>query len=93
MNTERPLRTPPIRRGFARVFVAFLFAFLVYVLSAGPAWWLVSRGALSTSTYWRIYEPIAFLDSSPGDIFYKYINWWASVIKVNNSQITPNERK
>ena len=58
--------------------VALAILFL-YVLSSGPVWWLHKHGVLSKSTFATIYRPIAFLDNSPHDIVYRYINWWSPV--------------
>ncbi len=69
------------------VWIAVLvFAVLVYLLSAGPVWWLVRRGVISKPAYSTIYAPIAFLDQSPGDIFYRYVDGWAPVIEIHNMQ-------
>jgi len=84
---------PPLWKTLAGVFVVLLSALLVYVFSASPVWWLVSRGVLSWPTFRAIYKPIAFLEEgSYGGVFDKYIYWWAPV-NVGHSEITVSEAK
>jgi hypothetical protein len=52
-----------------------------YILSTGPVWWLHKHGVISKSAFAVIYRPIGyFIEYSPGDICYGYIDWWSPVI-------------
>ena len=56
-------------------------AFVIYLLSTGPAWWLHKHGVISDSAFTVMYQPIACcIKNSPGDILYRYIDWWSPVI-------------
>ncbi len=62
--------------------IAFTFCVL-YVLSAGPVWWLHKHGVLSKSAFQVIYRPVGnFMEHSPGDMYYRYIAWWSPVIEL-----------
>jgi hypothetical protein len=67
---------------FLQLVTVGLATFVLYGLSTGPAWWLHKHGVLSHSGYCRIYQPIGYaIEHSPGDIVFRYIDWWSPVIK------------
>jgi hypothetical protein len=58
-----------------------LVGVVLYGLSTGPVWWLHKQGAFSKSTFAFAYRPMGyFIENSPGDVCYRYIDWWSPVI-------------
>ena len=55
---------------------------IAYVLSFGPACWLVAKEYLGTDTIWRMYRPIARLVSDPDDsIAKRAVCQWVSICR------------
>jgi hypothetical protein len=74
--------TPKHRSSGCRFASIVTVAFVFYVLSTGPVWWLHKHGVMSKSVFAVIYQPIGyFIEHSPGDICYRYIAWWSPVIE------------
>ena len=59
---------------------------VLYILSAGPALWLVNHGYLDGWTYFRIYRPVsAFAYNHPqvNDAMNRYLSWWGDPVDLS----------
>ena len=62
-----------------RFLAGAMLALVLYVLSIGPAWWLVCHGYLSIDKTVPIYFPLGYLPPDLINMLAVYVNLWAPV--------------
>jgi hypothetical protein len=59
-----------------RYFAWGILVLTLYVLSSGPAWWLVNKHLIQEETWVAIFSPLAILGNTLGSPVLNYINLW-----------------
>ena len=63
-----------------RFLAGAMLALVLYVLSIGPAWWMVRHNYLSKETFVSIYYPFQFLPPDLMRMVLGYVDLWAPLI-------------
>ena len=82
-TTPPPDNDSPAPGGSGNAYVRFfawaMFALVLYVLSTGPAWWLVSHHHVERDTMRAFYFPLTCLPQELLHTLDEYALWWAPI--------------
>jgi hypothetical protein len=65
--------------GWAVLAVAFLGTVGLYMLSVGPAAWLLNHGWIERSTFYMVYAPLLWAAQNSdiaAELWLRYVWWW-----------------